>query len=162
MGLSRAPGGECRPSLSKFPRSRPKPASRTAEESGDSQALVQLSPKQPEQGTLEQGRSIQQGEKVVVNLEITPNQKRAEWNSTPKPTRAGKLTKQAAKAEEDVLLLSTLSFSLLALLPVPWTTPGPPYPSTIITSLLICAIIYELTSQPLALTVLDILPPFRF
>uniref|UniRef100_A0A8C4LUV7 LRAT domain-containing protein n=1 Tax=Equus asinus TaxID=9793 RepID=A0A8C4LUV7_EQUAS len=110
MGLSRAPGGECRPSLSKFPRSRPKPASRTAgmgpndsqpapEESGDSQALVQLLPKQPEQGTLEQGRSIQQGEKVVVNLEITPNQKRAEWNSTPKPTRAGKLTKQAAKGK---------------------------------------------------------------
>lgn len=36
-------------------------------------------------------------EKPVVNLETTPKQKRAEWNSAPKPESAGTLTKQAAE-----------------------------------------------------------------
>ena len=36
-------------------------------------------------------------EKPVVSLESTPNQKRAERNSTPKPGTAGRLMKQAAE-----------------------------------------------------------------
>ncbi|XP_058382593.1 phospholipase A and acyltransferase 5 isoform X2 [Diceros bicornis minor] len=118
MGLSPAAAGECGLRVSKFPRSRSKPASRTAgvgpkdnqpasghsavpqeEESVGSQALVQLLPKQPQQGVLEQSRSVQQGEKLIVKLETTPNQKRAESNSTPKPGSAGKLTKQAAEGK---------------------------------------------------------------
>ncbi|XP_074227952.1 phospholipase A and acyltransferase 5 isoform X3 [Camelus bactrianus] len=68
------------------------------QDSMGSHALVQLMPKQPQPGTLEQSRSsVQQGEKPMVNLEPTPNQRRAEWNSTRKPGSAGRLTKQAAE-----------------------------------------------------------------
>ncbi|XP_016071823.1 PREDICTED: Ca(2+)-independent N-acyltransferase [Miniopterus natalensis] len=62
-----------------------------------SQALVQLSPKQPKQGPLEQGRSLQQGEKAVVNLETIPNQQRAESDSPLSSESADKFTKQAAE-----------------------------------------------------------------
>ena len=68
------------------------------EESVGSQALDQLLPKQPQQDMIEQGRSsVQQGEKPIVSLESTSNLKRTEWNSTPKPGTAGRLTKQAAE-----------------------------------------------------------------
>ncbi|XP_062951562.1 phospholipase A and acyltransferase 5-like isoform X2 [Cynocephalus volans] len=119
MGLSRIPaaGGKLR--LPRSPRYRPKPASRAAssgskddrhpapgrsaaqqgEESVGSQALVQLPPKEPRQSTIEKGRSVQQGEKPVVNLETTPRQKRAEMDSTPKPEREGKLTTRAAEGK---------------------------------------------------------------
>nr|KAF6437731.1 hypothetical protein HJG59_006456 [Molossus molossus] len=97
MGLSPAVGKKCWPRPFRFPRSRPKPASRTAEEPMGSQMLVQLAPKQPTQGPLEQDRSLQQGEKLVVNLETTPNQKRAELDSSLKSESAGKLAKQAAE-----------------------------------------------------------------
>uniref|UniRef100_A0A8C3X503 Phospholipase A and acyltransferase 5 n=1 Tax=Catagonus wagneri TaxID=51154 RepID=A0A8C3X503_9CETA len=117
MGPSPATGGECRRRTFRFPRPSLQQASRTAsirpddnqpapghspgprsEESVGSQALVQLSPKQPQQGPSEQGRSnIQQGEKPVVSLESTPNQKRAEWPSTPKPGSAARLIKKAAE-----------------------------------------------------------------
>ncbi|XP_062951561.1 phospholipase A and acyltransferase 5-like isoform X1 [Cynocephalus volans] len=69
------------------------------EESVGSQALVQLPPKEPRQSTIEKGRSVQQGEKPVVNLETTPRQKRAEMDSTPKPEREGKLTTRAAEGK---------------------------------------------------------------
>ncbi|XP_074227960.1 phospholipase A and acyltransferase 5 isoform X2 [Camelus bactrianus] len=70
------------------------------QDSMGSHALVQLMPKQPQPGTLEQSRSsVQQGEKPMVNLEPTPNQRRAEWNSTRKPGSAGRLTKQAAEGK---------------------------------------------------------------
>ncbi|XP_069326253.1 phospholipase A and acyltransferase 5 isoform X3 [Eulemur rufifrons] len=69
------------------------------EECVGSQALVQLPPKQSQQGTLEADGSVQQGEKPVVILEITPNQKRAELNSTPKPESEGKLINQAAESK---------------------------------------------------------------
>nr|KAF6437735.1 hypothetical protein HJG59_006456 [Molossus molossus] len=118
MGLSPAVGKKCWPRPFRFPRSRPKPASRTAgmgrddsqpapgrsvvsqsgpQEPMGSQMLVQLAPKQPTQGPLEQDRSLQQGEKLVVNLETTPNQKRAELDSSLKSESAGKLAKQAAE-----------------------------------------------------------------
>ncbi|KAF4009831.1 hypothetical protein G4228_001302 [Cervus hanglu yarkandensis] len=75
-----------------------RPSDLQKEESVGSQALDQLLPKQPQQDTIEQGRSsVQQGEKPVVSLESTPNQKRTERNSTPKPGTAGRLTKQAAE-----------------------------------------------------------------
>ncbi|XP_010852251.1 PREDICTED: Ca(2+)-independent N-acyltransferase [Bison bison bison] len=75
-----------------------RPSDLQKEESVGSQALDQLLPKKPQQGTIEQGRSsVQQGEKPVVSLESTPNQKRAERNSTPKPGTAGRLMKQAAE-----------------------------------------------------------------
>ncbi|XP_057585039.1 phospholipase A and acyltransferase 5 isoform X2 [Hippopotamus amphibius kiboko] len=117
MGLSPAARGECENRLPRFPAPRLRPAWRTAstrprdtqpaapgrsagpqsKESVASQALVQLLPKQPQQGTLEQGRSsVQQGEKP---LESTPDQKRAEWNSTPKPRSAGWLIKQEAEGK---------------------------------------------------------------
>ncbi|XP_029771302.1 phospholipase A and acyltransferase 5 [Suricata suricatta] len=64
-----------------------------------SQALVQLSPEHLQQGTSELDRSVQEGEKPVVNLETPPNQKRSEARSTPKPESAGKLTKQAAESK---------------------------------------------------------------
>ncbi|XP_069326252.1 phospholipase A and acyltransferase 5 isoform X2 [Eulemur rufifrons] len=118
MGLSPAAGGGGEPRRPRFPQSRPKPAGRTAssrpndhppapgrstaphsEECVGSQALVQLPPKQSQQGTLEADGSVQQGEKPVVILEITPNQKRAELNSTPKPESEGKLINQAAESK---------------------------------------------------------------
>nr|XP_025859746.1 Ca(2+)-independent N-acyltransferase [Vulpes vulpes] len=68
-----------------------------AEES--SQALVQLPPKELEEGTSELSRSNQDGEKPTVNLEATANQKKTESNSTPKPESGGKLTKQAAEGK---------------------------------------------------------------
>uniref|UniRef100_A0A8D1A233 LRAT domain-containing protein n=1 Tax=Sus scrofa TaxID=9823 RepID=A0A8D1A233_PIG len=75
-----------------------RPSGPQQEESVGSQAWVQLLPKQPQQGPSEQGSSnIQQGEKPVVSLESTPNQKRAEWPSTPKPGSAGRLIKTAAE-----------------------------------------------------------------
>ncbi|XDB65973.1 hypothetical protein AB1E18_019283 [Capra hircus] len=75
-----------------------RPSDLQKEESVGSQALDQLLPKKPQEGTIEQGRSsVQQGEKPVVSLESTPKQKRAEWNSTLKPGTAGRLTKQAAE-----------------------------------------------------------------
>uniref|UniRef100_A0A8D1EWC3 LRAT domain-containing protein n=1 Tax=Sus scrofa TaxID=9823 RepID=A0A8D1EWC3_PIG len=75
-----------------------RPSGPQQEESVGSQAWVQLLPKQPQQGPSEQGSSnIQQGEKPVVSLESTPNQKRAEWPSTPKPGSAGRLIKKAAE-----------------------------------------------------------------
>ncbi|KAF0882521.1 HRSL5 acyltransferase, partial [Crocuta crocuta] len=64
-----------------------------------SQVLAQLSPKHLRQGTSELDRSVQEGEKPVVNLETTPNQKRSEAHSTPKPESADKLTKQAAESK---------------------------------------------------------------
>ncbi|XP_064348296.1 phospholipase A and acyltransferase 5-like [Camelus dromedarius] len=75
-----------------------RPSDPQQEDSVGSHALVQLMPKQPQPGTLEQSRSsVQQGETPMVNLEPTPKQTRAEWNSTPKPGSAGRLTKQAAE-----------------------------------------------------------------
>nr|XP_031546666.1 phospholipase A and acyltransferase 5-like isoform X2 [Vicugna pacos] len=75
-----------------------RPSDPQQEDSMGSHALVQLMPKQPQPGTLEQSRSsIQQGEKPMVNLEPTPKQTRAEWNSTPKSGSAGRLTKRAAE-----------------------------------------------------------------
>ncbi|XP_025735258.1 phospholipase A and acyltransferase 5 isoform X1 [Callorhinus ursinus] len=97
MGLSPAAHEESRHHLSRFPRPRPKPAPRATEKS--SQALVQLSAKERQQGTSELSRRVQEGEKPIVNLETTPNQKRAESNSTPKPESAGKLTKQATEGK---------------------------------------------------------------
>ncbi|XP_059243046.1 phospholipase A and acyltransferase 5 [Mustela nigripes] len=97
MGLGPAARGERRRRLSRFPRPRPGPVPGAAEES--SQALVQLSPKEPQQGTSELSRSSQEGEKPVVNLETTPQEKRAELNSAPKPESAGKLAKQAAEGK---------------------------------------------------------------
>nr|XP_018891245.2 phospholipase A and acyltransferase 5 isoform X1 [Gorilla gorilla gorilla] len=125
MGLSPGAEGEYALRLPRIPPPRPKPGSRTAgtgpkdqppalrrstvphsglnsisplelEESVGSAALVQLPAKQPPPGTLEQGRSIQQGEKSVVSLETTPSQK-ADWSSIPKPENEGKLIKQAAE-----------------------------------------------------------------
>ncbi|XP_055151535.1 phospholipase A and acyltransferase 5 isoform X5 [Symphalangus syndactylus] len=117
MGLSPGAEGEYALRLARIPPPRPKPASRTAgtgpknqqpalrrstvphsEESVGSAALVQLPAKQPPPGTLEQGRSIQQGEKPVVSLETTPSQK-ADWSSIPKPENEGKLIKQAAEGK---------------------------------------------------------------
>ncbi|XP_025301702.3 phospholipase A and acyltransferase 5 [Canis lupus baileyi] len=97
MGLSPAAGAESRPRPSGFPRPRPKLAPRAAEES--SQALVQLPPKELQEGTSELSRSNQDGEKPTVNLEATANQKKTESNSTPKPESGGKLTKQAAEGK---------------------------------------------------------------
>ncbi|XP_021781327.2 phospholipase A and acyltransferase 5 isoform X2 [Papio anubis] len=107
MGLSPGARGKYAPRLPRIPPPRPKPASRTAgtgrkdqqpaprrstaphsEESVGSAALVQLPAKQPRPGTLEQGRSIQQGEKPVVSLETTLSQK-ADWSSIPKPENKG-------------------------------------------------------------------------
>ncbi|XP_053418195.1 phospholipase A and acyltransferase 5 isoform X2 [Nycticebus coucang] len=122
MGLSPADGGEYRLRLRRAPPSRPKQALKTAltrpnddqlapgcstaapselEECVGSQALVQLQPQpqQFQQGTLEPGESIQQGEKPVVNLETTPIQKKAELNSTPKPESEGKLIKEATESK---------------------------------------------------------------
>ncbi|XP_018891250.3 phospholipase A and acyltransferase 5 isoform X5 [Gorilla gorilla gorilla] len=117
MGLSPGAEGEYALRLPRIPPPRPKPGSRTAgtgpkdqppalrrstvphsEESVGSAALVQLPAKQPPPGTLEQGRSIQQGEKSVVSLETTPSQK-ADWSSIPKPENEGKLIKQAAEGK---------------------------------------------------------------
>ncbi|XP_054295085.1 phospholipase A and acyltransferase 5 isoform X3 [Pongo pygmaeus] len=117
MGLSPGAEGEYALRLPRIPPPRPKPASRSAgtgpedqqpalrrstvphaEESVGSAALVQLPAEQPPQGTLEQGRSIQQGEKPVVSLETTPSQK-ADWSSIPKPENEGKLIKQAAEGK---------------------------------------------------------------
>ncbi|XP_003909706.2 phospholipase A and acyltransferase 5 isoform X1 [Papio anubis] len=117
MGLSPGARGKYAPRLPRIPPPRPKPASRTAgtgrkdqqpaprrstaphsEESVGSAALVQLPAKQPRPGTLEQGRSIQQGEKPVVSLETTLSQK-ADWSSIPKPENKGKLIKQAAEGK---------------------------------------------------------------
>ncbi|XP_047550003.1 phospholipase A and acyltransferase 5 isoform X1 [Lutra lutra] len=97
MGLGPAAPGERRRRLSRFPRPRPGPVPRAAEES--SQALVQLSPKEPQQGTSELSRSSQEGEKPIVNLETTPKEKRAELNSAPKPENTGKLAKQPAEGK---------------------------------------------------------------
>ncbi|XP_040112024.1 phospholipase A and acyltransferase 5 [Oryx dammah] len=117
MGLSPAARGEGGRRLPRFPRSRVRPALRTAstgpngaqpapglpagprsEESVGSQALDQLLPQKSQQGTIEQGRSsVQQGEKPVVSLESILKQKRAERNSTLKPGTAGRLMKQAAE-----------------------------------------------------------------
>ncbi|XP_012633627.1 phospholipase A and acyltransferase 5 isoform X1 [Microcebus murinus] len=116
MGLSPAAGGGYKPRLPRFPQSRPKPAVGTAstrpngnqpapgrspapnsEECVGFQALVQLPPKQPQQGTLEPDRSVQQGEKSVVILETTPSQRRAELNS--KPESEDKLINEAAESK---------------------------------------------------------------
>ncbi|XP_023042324.1 phospholipase A and acyltransferase 5 [Piliocolobus tephrosceles] len=117
MDLSPGARGKYAPRLPRIPPPSPKPASRTAgtgrkdqqpaprrstvphsEESVGSAALVQLPAKQPTPGILEQGRSIQQGEKPVVSLETTPSQK-ADWSSIPKPENEGKLIKQAAEGK---------------------------------------------------------------
>ncbi|XP_039113633.1 phospholipase A and acyltransferase 5 isoform X1 [Hyaena hyaena] len=97
MGLSPGAPGKSRLRLPRFPPRGPKPASAAAEIS--SQVLAQLSPKHLRQGTSELDRSVQEGEKPVVNLETTPNQKRSEAHSTPKPESADKLTKQAAESK---------------------------------------------------------------
>uniref|UniRef100_A0ABI7Z3U5 LRAT domain-containing protein n=1 Tax=Felis catus TaxID=9685 RepID=A0ABI7Z3U5_FELCA len=97
MGLSPAAPGKSRLRLSRSPGPRPKPASGAAKIS--SQALVQLSPKHLQQGTSELDRSVQEGEEPGVNLETTPNQKRAESHSTPKPESASNLAKQAAESK---------------------------------------------------------------
>ncbi|XP_017372423.1 phospholipase A and acyltransferase 5 isoform X2 [Cebus imitator] len=76
----------------------PLPPSLELEESVGSAALAQLPAKQPAACTLEQGRSIQQGEKPVLSLETTPSQ-RAEWISIPKPENEGKLIKQATEGK---------------------------------------------------------------
>ncbi|XP_037695363.1 phospholipase A and acyltransferase 5 [Choloepus didactylus] len=120
MGLSPAAGGERGFYLPRFPRSGPKPASKAAgtwacggqdrpavnpapgqptvrqpEEPVGSQAFVQLPPKQPQQVVLEQGRSIQEGEKPAVDSEVTPSQKRAASNSMTKSGSSGKLKQEA-------------------------------------------------------------------
>ncbi|XP_032138943.1 phospholipase A and acyltransferase 5 isoform X2 [Sapajus apella] len=128
MGLSPGAAGEYALRLPRIPPPRPKPASQTAsilpkdqqpaprrltathsaflpplpplelEESVGFAALAQLPAKQPAACTLEQGRSIQQGEKPVLSLETTPSQ-RAEWISIPKPENEGKLIKQATEGK---------------------------------------------------------------
>ncbi|XP_015974098.2 phospholipase A and acyltransferase 5 [Rousettus aegyptiacus] len=100
MGLSPAAERRGRLRLFRFRGCHRKPTSRMAEigESVGSQSLVQLSPKPPKQGPLEQG-SIQQGEKPVVNSETIPNEKREQLNLALKSRSAGKLTKQAAEGE---------------------------------------------------------------
>nr|XP_039326879.1 phospholipase A and acyltransferase 5 [Saimiri boliviensis boliviensis] len=117
MGLSPGAAGEYALRLPRIPPPRPKPAWRTAstrpkdqqpasrrsavthsEESVGSAAWAQLPAKQPPPGTLEQGGSIQQGEKPVLSLETTPSQ-RAEWSSIPQPENEGTLIKQAAEGK---------------------------------------------------------------
>ncbi|XP_045411910.1 phospholipase A and acyltransferase 5 isoform X1 [Lemur catta] len=90
-GRSTAPHS-CNYSLNSFPPHE-------LEECVGSQALVQLRPKQSQQGTLEPDGSVQQGEKPIVILEIRPSQKRAELNSTPKPESEDKLINQAAESK---------------------------------------------------------------
>uniref|UniRef100_H0WQ75 Phospholipase A and acyltransferase 5 n=1 Tax=Otolemur garnettii TaxID=30611 RepID=H0WQ75_OTOGA len=127
MGLSPADGREYRLRLRRAPPSRPKPALKTAltpnddqlapgcstvapsegttfppqelEECVGSQALVQLQPQQFQQGTLEPGKNVQQGEKPVVNVETTPSQKKAELNSIPKSESEGKLIKEVSESK---------------------------------------------------------------
>ncbi|XP_035118931.2 phospholipase A and acyltransferase 5 isoform X3 [Callithrix jacchus] len=128
MGLSPGATGEYALCLPRIPSPSSKPASRTAstgpkdqqpaprrstathsglnsishplelEESVGSAALAQLPVKQPPPGMLEQSRSIQQGEKLVLCLETTPSQ-RAEWSSSPKPENDSTLVKQAAEGK---------------------------------------------------------------
>nr|XP_035118930.1 phospholipase A and acyltransferase 5 isoform X2 [Callithrix jacchus] len=117
MGLSPGATGEYALCLPRIPSPSSKPASRTAstgpkdqqpaprrstathsEESVGSAALAQLPVKQPPPGMLEQGRSIQQGEKLVLCLETAPSQ-RAEWSSSPKPENDSTLVKQAAEGK---------------------------------------------------------------
>ncbi|XP_004683429.1 PREDICTED: Ca(2+)-independent N-acyltransferase [Condylura cristata] len=106
MGLSPGATGEGGLCLAKLPRFRPKLSLRTAEESESesSQTLVQFSPTQPPrqgplQGSQEQGRSAQQGEKLAATLETTPSEKKGGCNSTPKPEGARKSVKQAAESK---------------------------------------------------------------
>uniref|UniRef100_A0A8D2DUJ2 Phospholipase A and acyltransferase 5 n=1 Tax=Sciurus vulgaris TaxID=55149 RepID=A0A8D2DUJ2_SCIVU len=118
MGLSPAARDKYVRHLAKLPLPRLKPARKPAsirpsdcrpepgrpavphpEESVGSQALVQFLPKQPQQDSSEQGESIHQGEKSIVNLETTPTQKRVELNSTPKAEREGKSMNQAAEVK---------------------------------------------------------------
>ncbi|XP_076972037.1 phospholipase A and acyltransferase 5 isoform X2 [Tamandua tetradactyla] len=122
MGLIPAAGGERRLCRPRFPGSGHNPASKAAgtwargaqdritmnpaperpsvrqpEETVGSQALlVQLPAKQPQQDVLDQGRTFQEGEKPVVNAEVTPSQKRAESSSMAKSGNTGKL-RQAAE-----------------------------------------------------------------
>ncbi|XP_071074074.1 phospholipase A and acyltransferase 5 isoform X3 [Dasypus novemcinctus] len=115
MGLGPAGGGERGLYRPRFLRSRPKHASRAASPKASggpdgmpvnpapgqpsvpqpdyvaSQALVPLPPKQPQQDVLDQGRSIQKGEKPVINSEVTPSQKRAGLNSLRKSGSTSKL-----------------------------------------------------------------------
>ncbi|XP_008832421.1 phospholipase A and acyltransferase 5 [Nannospalax galili] len=120
MGLSPAASREYRNALSRVPPPHPKSTARTTattrpsdhppapggpavpysdEDTGSQAQLVQLLPKQFQQGLLELGRIIPQGEKMVMNLEITPSQKRAELISTPKLETEGKFKKQAAESK---------------------------------------------------------------
>ncbi|XP_020007610.2 phospholipase A and acyltransferase 5 isoform X2 [Castor canadensis] len=127
MGLSPTLRREYGPSPSRFPLSGLKSSSRTTstgssddqpaigrstvlhsgltsfsplelEETVESQALVQYLPKQSQQDMLEQGQSVQQGEKPVINLETALSPKRPELKS-PKPESEGKLEKQATEVK---------------------------------------------------------------
>ncbi|XP_054426620.1 phospholipase A and acyltransferase 5 [Pteronotus mesoamericanus] len=98
MGLSPASGKKGRFLSSRFHGPCPKATSGTADSLG-SQALVQVSSKQPKQGSLEVGRSLQKGEKPAVTLESTPDQKGAESSSSLKSETVGKLAKPAAEGK---------------------------------------------------------------
>ncbi|XP_048217389.1 phospholipase A and acyltransferase 5 [Perognathus longimembris pacificus] len=65
------------------------------QESAESQALVQLLPKQSRQSIVEQSQSIiHQGEKPTITLETALSQKRVELKSALKSESEGKLVKQ--------------------------------------------------------------------
>ncbi|XP_053515246.1 phospholipase A and acyltransferase 5 isoform X2 [Artibeus jamaicensis] len=64
-----------------------------------SQALVQVSPKQPKQGPPKLGRSLQKGEKPGVNVETAPTQKRTVSSLSLKSETPGQLTKPAGKGK---------------------------------------------------------------
>ncbi|XP_040604140.1 phospholipase A and acyltransferase 5 [Mesocricetus auratus] len=119
MGLSPGASGEYGIHLSRVPWPRPKftlrPSSTGSSdtqlatgqstvshpEPARSQALlVQLLPKRFKQGCrLEQDKSLPQGEKPVINLEITSSNKSTELISTPNLEIEGKLKSQAAEEQ---------------------------------------------------------------
>ncbi|XP_051002014.1 phospholipase A and acyltransferase 5 [Acomys russatus] len=120
MGLSPpAASGDNGIRFFRVPWLRPKPISRTTStgssytqpttglstlphsESARSQALlVQFLPKQFKQGhRLEQGGTLQRGEKPVIKVEITPSTKRTELISTSTSEIKGKLKYQAAEGK---------------------------------------------------------------
>ncbi|XP_045710703.1 phospholipase A and acyltransferase 5 [Phyllostomus hastatus] len=104
MGLNPASRRKGRLRSSRSHGSCPKPASGTAgmgpeDQRVGSQVSVQVLPKQPKQGPLRLGRSLQKGEKPGVSSETAPTQKRTKSSVSLKSETAGKLTKPAAKGK---------------------------------------------------------------
>ncbi|EDM12689.1 rCG47304, isoform CRA_b [Rattus norvegicus] len=121
MGLSPAASGEYGIRLFRVPwPSRPKQISRTAStessdtqptngqstlphsDSASSQALVvQFLPKLPKQDRgLEQARSLRQGQKPEINLELIPSKKRTEMIPSSDSEIEGNLKNQAAESNQ--------------------------------------------------------------